>query len=86
MYTAQTKHILIFNIAPVSPTIHFYRQNVFTYVYKRSYIKFRIIVSPLTITDFTPIYPNIHTTINSIKMKKDFLTIPIFWYLKITTI
>ena len=77
MNTAQAEHILIFQIAAVAPAIHFDCQHVLARLYIFRDIELSVVVRTLAVTDFLPVHPEVHRTVDSVEMDEDFIPFPV---------
>ena len=75
--TAQAEHILVFQIAAVTPAIHFDCQYVFTRLHILCNVELGIVVGTLAIPDFLTIDPQIHSAVHSVEVDKHFFILPV---------
>ena len=75
--TAQTEHILIFEITTIAPAIHFGGHRILTRLHISGDIEFSIVIRSLAISHFLPVHPQIHGTIHTIEMDKNLIPFPI---------
>ena len=84
--TAHAPHILAFEVRTVREADHADTDIVSAHLHEFGNIKFGIIVGTLRVAGIFAIHPDVCTTVNTIEMEEDFLSIPRRWYFKVAAV
>ena len=86
MDTAQAEHILVFQVAAVAPTVHFDSQDVLSRLYIFRDIELCVVIRSLAVPDFLSVHPEVHCTVDSVEMDKDFTSFPVVRNIEVTAV
>ena len=86
VYATKTKHVLIFQVTAIRPTVNLDSYDIIARANITSNVEAGIIVSPLAVAYFMSIDPNIHCAVCSIEMQENILVFPTFRQNKIATV
>ena len=86
MDTAQAEHILVFQVAAVAPTVHFDSQDVLSRLYIFRDIELCVVIRSLAVPDFLSVHPEVHCTVDSVEMDKNFTSFPVVRNIEVTAV
>lgn len=86
MDAAESEHVLVFDVASVCPAVVFDCDEGFVVGDVLGYIKFVGVVGSLAVSNFLSIYPDVKTTVHTIKVDVNLLVCPVRWNINLFSI